>query len=543
MKAIMESFHPFLQRFEVEFNDVMVSADDGVELFTRVLTPGENFKGPVIVIRSPYMTYSPQPEQEYAEFIRAGYAVVYQHCRGCGQSKGNSVPYLNEREDGLALLEWIRKQPFYDDEIYLFGTSYTASVHFAYLNTAGDDVKGAILSVQDCKRYNIIYRNGFLKCGLHGSWAVSMYDKNQNKKRAFSCNTFRTMPLKNISKIVFGTENTLFGEELKHPDPDDDFWKTPDGGIEYKTALDNLKIPVLFVGSFYDIYTEGMFDMWDNLSPELRSKSAFIVTPYDHNYYGSTDSPVLFKNGNLAEIWTNYPVEWFNSLRKKRTPSFITQGCITWHAQHENIWRTAPFLNNGEKSLQWILNDHTLDEVPAAENAITYTYNPYDPAEFNGGCCNNFGGQQLQDPPDSRYDIISFITPPLSRDMVFQGRGKVILKVASNCEDTCFYARLSYIDKAGKCYCMRDDIISLRSQHPDYVPDTAVEVELNFAPNAFKLSAGEKLRLDISSSCWKYFIPHRNKTGNYWEMETAAIAENTIYTGSSKLQLFERISE
>jgi predicted acyl esterase len=96
------------------------------------------------------------------------------------------------------------------------------------------------------------------------------------------------------------------------------------------------------------------------------------------------------------------------------------------------------------------------------------------------------------------------------------------------------------VNKEGQCFCLRDDIISLRSQHPDYTPGTAVEVQLNFAPNAFKLVPGERLRVDVSSSCWRYFLPHRNKIGNAWEMETAAIARNTVFTGSSTLTLAER---
>ena len=96
------------------------------------------------------------------------------------------------------------------------------------------------------------------------------------------------------------------------------------------------------------------------------------------------------------------------------------------------------------------------------------------------------------------------------------------------------------MDSENKCYCLRDDIISLRKFYPDYQPGSRVEVELNFAPNAVRIAKGWQLRLDISSSCWPYFLPHRNKVGNFWEMESAAIAHNTIYTASSKLTLFER---
>lgn len=544
MKITAESCFPFWERFEAERHEYMVPAADGAKLFTLVFSPLSHANGAVVVMRTPYVTpEDPLPEVERgssAEFLRAGYVLVIQHCRGCGRSEGICVPYNNERQDGLSLLAWIRKQPFYNKELYLTGGSYLSSVHLSYLNAAGEDVKGALLEVQDCNRYNILYRNGFFKCGLHGSWAVRMYKKNQLKKKNFTNDSFRTFPLSSFSKAVFGEEHTFLDEEMSHPDPADPFWETPDGGSDYKHALDDLKIPVLFTTGFYDIYTEGVLDMWEHLSPESRSRCALAVTPYSHAYLGGGTNPIVYQNGDLGAMWPNFKVEWFNAIREKRTPSFITPGSVTWHAQHEGIWRSAPHLENGAKELCFTLNDHTLDQKTEAEKEITYTYNPCNPAEFKGGCCNNFDGQQLQDPPDSRYDIISFLTGPLERDVLLQGRAKVKLKAASDCEDTCFYARLSYVNKEGLCYCLRDDIISLSSQHPDYLPGTPVEVVLEFAPNAVKIAAGERLRLDISSSCWHYFLPHRNKKGSFREMESAAIARNTIFTGASKLILFER---
>lgn len=543
MKILMESRFPCWERFEAEYQAIELPSHDGVKLFTQIFTPSKEFKGPVLIIRSPYVTDAPPPPLHggwTADLLRKGFAIVSQHCRGCGKSEGICVPYNNERADGLALLDWVRKQSFYGNEIYLAGGSYLASVHFSYLNAAGDDVKGAILEVQDCNRYNILYRNGFFKCGLHGKWAVGMYRKNQLKQKNFTPGTFRLMPLNGFSKAVFNEERTFLDEEFSHPDPADPFWSTPDGGGEYKTALDDLKIPVLFTTGFYDIYTEGVFDMWERLSPEARAKCALVVTPYSHAYLGNGNNVITYENGKLEEMWPNFKVDWLTAIRENREPAFVNRGNITWHAQHEGVWRTAPFLENGSKELTFTLNDHTLDATAGEEKEITYTYNPYDPAEFKGGCCNNFDGQQLQDAPNSRYDIVSFLSEAFESDTVFQGRGKVILKVATDREDTCFYARLSFINAAGECFCLRDDIVSVLKQHPDYTPGETVTLELNFAPNAFKLSPGEKLRLDISSSCWPYFLPHRNKKGNYWELETAAVARNTVFTGSSKLLLYEK---
>ena len=51
---------------------------------------------------------------EYKTWNENGYAVVFQHCRGRGKSSGDCIPYINEREDGLSLQDWIRNQPFYN---------------------------------------------------------------------------------------------------------------------------------------------------------------------------------------------------------------------------------------------------------------------------------------------------------------------------------------------------------------------------------------------------------------------------------------------
>ncbi|MBO7341774.1 MAG: CocE/NonD family hydrolase [Clostridia bacterium] len=142
---------------------------DGAELFTVVCLPDEVGTFPTVLFRKPYQDAEVNmTEQEVADlylekkekWLARGYAFVHQHCRGRGKSTGDFVPYINEREDGLALQEWVRKQPFYNGELYLLGSSYSSSVHYCTAPFA-PDIKGAVLPVQDSERYNIIYRNGF----------------------------------------------------------------------------------------------------------------------------------------------------------------------------------------------------------------------------------------------------------------------------------------------------------------------------------------------------------------------------------------------
>ena len=136
-----------------------VTSADGTKLYTLVSRPEKTKKLPVIVIRTPY---APNAEPElskqlkyYRKTPQYGYVVIVQHCRGAGMSEGDFIPYVNERTDGLALLEWIRKQDFYNGEIYLSGGSYSSSVHGSYLNVHQPDIKGIFWAVQDTERYNI----------------------------------------------------------------------------------------------------------------------------------------------------------------------------------------------------------------------------------------------------------------------------------------------------------------------------------------------------------------------------------------------------
>ncbi|MBO7762445.1 MAG: hypothetical protein J6T24_06575, partial [Clostridia bacterium] len=135
------------------------------DIFTVVCLPDTEGRFPTVLYRSPYVDTEATPTEAelceakcraHAAFLDAGYAVVLQHCRGRGKSSGDCIPYIYEREDGLALQEYVRAQSFYNGELYLLCASYTSSVNFVTAPFA-PDIKGAVMEVQDCERYNCNY--------------------------------------------------------------------------------------------------------------------------------------------------------------------------------------------------------------------------------------------------------------------------------------------------------------------------------------------------------------------------------------------------
>lgn len=515
-----------------------VTMKDGKRLFTIVKKPSSEGRFPTILRRTPYDS----PENEGEALLKSetrDYVVIEQQCRGTARSEGEFVPYVDERSDGLATLDWIRRQPFYNGEIYPQGGSYLASVHHAYLDTHPADVPTADLAVQDCDQYNVLYRNGFYKTGLAGSWGARHYKAASIRDRAFCDETFLTRPLAGITESVFGERAATLEESLLHEDRDDPYWQTPEGGVAYRDAVSSFDKPLLLTTAFYDLYTEGVFAMWGSLREEVRAKSVLIVTPYAHDYEGST-AACHFENASLSFQCPHVGLAWFDHIRGKAPlPSFLRPGEIVYFPVFGREWRYADFLRDGAVPWRLFLNEGlVLGERQGPDGAISYPYNPAAPARFNGGVCNGWGGMQVQSPPNSRYDIKSFLGAPIEGHHLMEGSGHVRLQVRSDRPDTCFYVRLSVI-KDGKAWALRDDITSLRRQHPGYRPGETVALDFTFGPHAYWLEEGDRLRLDVSSSCFPYYLTHTNRVGTQALQTGADIAHNTIVLGRSELTLHE----
>ena len=503
------------------------------ELFTVICLPKCCGTFPTVIMRTPYVDSEEEMSEveicenkskEFRCWLDSGYAVVFQHCRGRGKSTGDCIPYINEREDGLFLQDWIRKQPFYNGELYLYGLSYTASVHFVTAPFA-DDIKGAVLQIQDCERYNCNYRNGFYKIGLHGGWYVEMYKAKSLKNKNYTTESYNMLPLSNFSKTVFGESAEDFDEILKHPDRNDDFWNTRYGGGEAHNAIKHAGIPILLMTSFYDIYTGGIFDMWNSLDSETKAESALAVHPFEHDFTCHGDGqPINFENGNIDKEFANFPVEWLNSVRGNCEPPF-PKGKVTYYKLFDHKWCCDDF--SPVKQYQ---------KIGLGNSVVSYQYNPDDPATFKGGLSANFGGTAWQDTPNLRDDIITVYTPEFREDTFVKGKINAKLNVKTDCEDTCFYMRIS-LCKAEGDYGIRDDINQISNFDSSYIPNTEIEMNFLFDEHAFVIKKGEKLRIDISSSAFPHYVRHTNNKGLFSEQTTAKIANNTVNLASSHIEI------
>ena len=508
---------------------------DGVELYTLGVAPASGERHPIVVTRNPYVKEELQDMEKWAkshrEYVRRGYARVHQHCRGCGMSGGDWIPYESEREDGLELLEFVRRLPWYNGEIYLSGGSYCASVHWAYLDTDPQDVKGAALMVQEVDRYNICYRNGFFKIGLHGNWFVKGYKKKDRTLKRDDSVTFRQFPLCDFPKRRFGEEVPTMSNVLGHPRADDPFWSSnlPGSGVDYRNAFKKSSMPILLNAAFYDIYTEGLCEMWRETPVQRKANCALLIEAYGHSGAAPKDPPsgfMKFPGGSRREAGAG-ALDWFDSIRSGSVCSNAAPGKTRYYALWENAWKEARSLENGKRKVG----------LKLGEGIYSYRYDSLrTPPEFpgSGGIC--FGGMAVQPPPSVRDDVISFLLPAVQEQMDVRGRMEAELSVSSDCADTCFYVRVSVDKGDGAWLLLRDDIASLASGSP-YVPGTKRTIRFRFADHAFRLSKGDRLRVDVASAN-PQFAPHPNVVGDAFLVKRPKVAENTVFASESQLTIF-----
>jgi len=518
----------------VHWFEEMVPMPDGTKLYTYGSAPKEGGKCAIVVLRNPYVKEERVDVAKWARgqkrALSRGYAYVFQQCRGCGMSEGDWIPYENERSDGLALLDFVRRLPWYDGEIYLQGGSYGASVHWAYLDTNPSDVKGAALYVQDVNRFNIAYRNGFFKIGLHGGWFLKGYKKKNRALMRDKSATFYQFPLVDFPRRHWGESVPCMENVLRHPRGDDPFWSSdaPGSGADYRNAFARSTMPILLKTGFYDIYTEGVLDMWRETSPDRLASCALLVDACDHG--GAPNKKLegtkgVFPGGARRDEGVE-ALDWFDSIRGRLACTNAPRGKVRYYALWENAWHEAATLEDGPREVRLRIGCGIRE----------YSYDPTrPPPSFPGSGGIAFGGMQLQPKPDFRDDVASFVMQPIAERLDVRGRMEARLSVESDCDDTCFYVRVSVDKGDGRWYLLRDDITSLAHGSP-YRPGERRIVPFKFADHAFRLDRGDRLRVDVSSAS-SQFAPHPNVAGDAFSVTAPRTAHNKVFADASELVL------
>jgi putative CocE/NonD family hydrolase len=182
------------------------------------------------------------------------------------------------------------------------------------------------------------------------------------------------------------------------------------------------------------------------------------------------------------------------------------------------------------------------------ERPISYNYDPENPVYTKGSesmlATIDEIGSKLQPEPGYREDVISFVSDTLTEDIRIGGRMNVKLYVSSDCDDTCFTAKVMEVLPNGEAYHVRSSLSTLAYRNNartrlEYRPGEVVEINIDLLPVIWNIKAGSRVRVDISSSSFPEYSIHSNYAGVWSLQDKTRVAHQQIHIGGSYPSVLE----
>ncbi len=588
--------------------DVMVAMRDGVRLATDIYRPAGAGRPlatplPAIMERTPYGKTersrseievgmdTPMSRQEVAlHFVRAGYVVIYQDCRGRYGSEGEFSKYVSEAHDGYDTVEWLTAQSWSDGRFATMGLSYAAHTQAAL---ACLNPPGLTCMVMDSGGFSNAYQCGIRQGGAfelkQATWAFNNAREAADSVARAAIEAedirawFQAMPWsEGISPIREAPEYEAYLLEQWRSDRFDDSWRRV--GLYMEGYYDTFpEIPVVLMSSWYDAYVKSTLDNYAGLSGNPRRPLSLIMGPWLHGNRNSTfagdisfgpEAPI---GGRVAKSWLDYRLDWFDRWMKAKSPQAARQaevhyflmgsgkGCKTADGRldHGGRWCTSSTWPPLETTYQaFHLHEGgglQPNAAPRSPVAFSYDFDPNDPVPTIGGSLTSgqpifegggfdqreadrfFGCRRSGLPLSARPDVLTFETEPLADDLAVVGPVTIHLHVTSSAPDTDFTAKLIDVYPASHDYPLgfalniTDGIFRCRYRHSfeapsPIAPGEVFEITIEPFATANLFKKGHRIRLDISSSNFPKYDVNPNTCAPEGTGRLKQIARNTVFS-------------
>ena len=547
------SYNVFLPAgVEARYN-VKVPMRDGVRLSADIYFPtGLSGPFPVILGRTPYNNMTEESLESAVFYPQHGYVFVAQDVRGKNDSDGEFYPFANEFDDGHDTIEWIGAQPWCDGNVGMVGASYVGNVQWQAAAMGSRYLKAIVPRVMGHNLHEANrYVGGAFQLALACMWAFRHDGRTRQDIFVYNWDQLLlSLPLKSIDDAA-GKDVQFLRDMIDHPDYDD-YWKA----LAIEERYQEIKIPVLQIGGWYDICTAGTFKnflgMRERGGSELaKGNQRAIVGPWIHMASALTHAgEVDFGKASVLDLH-EIELQWFdrwlkgisNSADQEAPLRIFVMGTKQWRDEHE--WplartRFTPFYFHSAGEANSLLGDGGLStSPPEEEQPDRYLYNPAFPTPTRGGntCCNPEivpWGAYDQRPVEYRNDVLVYTSDPMEEDM--EATGPVIVKLfaSTDARDTDFTAKLVDVDPDGYAVNLCDGIIRGRyresTSHQRLLePGTIYEFTIDLWPTSNVFLKGHRVRVDISSSNFPRFDRNPNTGNKFGQDAEMKVAHQQVF--------------
>lgn len=506
--------------------EARVRTRDGVHLATDVYLPGapeaaDEAPGDTVLIRLPYdksgsYTFIPLIA-EY--FMTRGYRVVAQDVRGKFRSEGEQLLFVNEVNDGYDTIEWIVNQPWSNGRVAMWGESYYGYTQWAAVASGHPALKAIAPRVTGTQLGEPVHRNPAdrtrqVEMGITNLYALTHFYAND---------TYLWEP--DWSRRDFAAQAEAFMADHGHRATSYDQW------VPNVVSLRRFPNGSPFAGrSVPTLHTIGW---WDNCAPlswrdvaEIHRLPGWDAHHYlriesiDHESY-RLDEPAGDRVEDRSEAQTRALVarvvdpalEFFEVfVRGAGTARDIPR--VTWNLAGTDEMRTEEsWPPPGAETVRLLAHaDGTLTRTPPGEETVVSWV--HDPRDLVPSSVPDAFSYLLYLPDEApigeREDVLTFTTAPLAADVELAGAVTASVRARSTGPVMDVFVRLVDVAPDGTALRIARGQVQLRDA------TTPESLTISLDQIGYRVAAGHRLRVHVSSSDYPEFIPQPGTGGDPW---------------------------
>ena len=481
--------------------DVAVPMRDGVVLRADHYVPNGDEHAPVVLVRSPYGRKGMWSRMFGRPFAARGYQVVFQSCRGTGGSGGALNP-LDEREDGLDTVAWLREQPWYPGRFATFGASYMGLAEWALADAGGSEHAAMAAIVTSSRLARAMFAGGAMNTQVWLEWSATVAAqrarghsvrelvRSQILGRRRIMRALRHLPLGTADGVATGDTLPWWQTWMAHPDPDDAYWQS----LDHAANVPHVGAPVLMVTGWYDPFLPWQLADWTELDHH-DAAHRLVIGPWMH-----------MDPAGIATTMRE-TVAWFDAHLSGR-PGRRRAGPVHYHMGGADEWRDAPtWPPPGVTDQRWFLHAggglSSLTPDPAAPSR--YHHDPGDPTPQLGGPAGLGRPRVRQDAVEARSDVLTFTTAPLAGHLDVVGPVTATVYLRSSVGYTDVVVRLCDVDATGHSTNLCDGITRVVPDAISADRDGVAAVTVDLWPTAHRFGSGHRLRLQVAGAAYPRF--------------------------------------
>jgi putative CocE/NonD family hydrolase len=521
---------------------------DGVPLAIDVYR-ASSARVPTILLRTPYDCRDLRmrvTEIDPLLAIRRGFAVVIQDLRGRFGSAGEFEAAVPDADDGADTVGWIRRQPWSDGRVMMVGGSYSGCVQFQAARAKPEGLVAIAPSVSGALR-PIWYPGGALRLAAIEGWMCSLVvdalagDLEMGARKELEA-LLEATPLERFHafierdtaawRIVAPLHNWVFTS------PTDRYWTET-------TTIPPHPLPAIHTTGYYDLCLDAAIDAYAawHAASDSRAPQALTLGPWDHGL-----------NAVYPDLGLDHVRSPAGMVAMKRQLAFFD--AMLGRGSLEDLPPVMSFVlgrNRWHEDAQWPPADVkgldlalALDAEGGGRLAISgsgerrhvgYRYDPRDPVPTLGGAHGVWGltGPLEQTPIESRADVLKFTSARFDGEIEIAGAAVARLAVSSSAPATDFLARLTLVRADGRSLPLAHGVWSGRlvDLPPTLGAKTYRRCDIRLGSIHIVLAPGERLRLQVTSSCYPDIYPNPNTGHDLAEGPPRHVqtAEQSLLTG------------